>query len=377
MSSIKNRQDITRARRWVIKIGSALLTRNGQALDEVLINNLVQQILQLLHVGKEVVLVSSGAVAAGVSKLGLPGRPEQIHQLQAAAAVGQMSLVQAYEQAFKAGGKHTAQILLTHEDLSNRKRYLNARSTLLSLIEMGVVAVINENDTVVTDEIRFGDNDNLAALVVNLIQADVMIILTNQQGMYDQDPRENPAARLLDEVSANDEGLKSMAGGSKDGLGRGGMITKVQSAALAARSGAATVIAHGYESEVLLKLSRGERLGTLLLADQDKESARKQWLASHLKMAGELVLDEGAVKVLKNNRSSLLAVGVTQVSGRFSRGEMVACVDGRGTCVARGLANYSADEARKIAGKSSDEIESILGYVDEPELINRDNLVLV
>jgi glutamate 5-kinase len=372
----QQRNKVLKSKRWVVKVGSALLTNNGQGLDEALIAQLVKDIVTLIKQGKEVVLVSSGAVAAGVSKLGLAGRPEKIHQLQAAAAVGQMTLVQAYETAFKKAKKQTAQILLTHDDLSNRKRYLNARSTLLALIEMGVVPLINENDTVVTDEIRFGDNDNLAALVTNLIQAEVMVILTNQHGMYDSDPDENPNAQLLDGLSANDPSLKEMASGSKDGLGRGGMITKVQSAALAARSGATTIIAHGAEQKILERLAKGEVLGTLLWADKDSESARKQWIASHLNMAGELKLDDGAVKVLRNKNSSLLPVGVTEVRGDFARGDMVLCTDAEGRAVARGLVNYSADEAKKIAGKSSDEIESVLGYIDEPELINRDNLVL-
>ncbi len=372
-----NRKIIVDAKRWVVKVGSALLTNNGEGLDLQAIIRLVDQIELLLKADKEVVLVSSGAVAAGIRKLGLKGRPDKIHQLQAAAAVGQMSLVQAYETQFQKYQRQTAQILLTHDDLSNRKRYLNARNTLLTLIEMGVLAVINENDTVVTDEIRFGDNDNLAALVANLIQADVMVILTNQNGMYEQDPRENPEAKLLTDIDANDERLFSMASGSKDGLGRGGMITKVQSASLASRSGACTLIANGAESDILMRLARGENLGTLFRSNRSIESARKQWLASHLQMSGQLVLDDGAVRVLKNNDKSLLAVGVLEVKGDFVRGEMVVCCDQQGRAVARGLVNYGAEEARKIAGKSSEVIESILGYMEEPELINRDNLVLV
>jgi len=375
--SSTNRSIIVDAKRWVVKVGSALLTNNGQGLDIQAITRLVDQIEQLLKADKEVVLVSSGAVAAGIRKLGLKGRPDKIHQLQAAAAVGQMSLVQAYETQFQKYQRHTAQILLTHDDLSNRKRYLNARNTLLTLIDMGVLAVINENDTVVTDEIRFGDNDNLAALVANLIQADVMVILTNKNGMYEQDPRDNPAAKLLTDIDANDERLFSMASGSKDGLGRGGMITKVQSAALASRSGACTLIANGAESNILMRLAQGENLGTLFRSNRSIESARKQWLASHLQMSGQLILDDGAVKVLKNNDKSLLAVGVLEVKGDFARGEMVLCCDTQGKAVARGLVNYAAEDARKIAGKSSEAIESILGYMDEPELINRDNLVLV
>jgi len=370
------RKSFTHAKRWVIKIGSALLTDNGKGLDESVIINLVSDMLTLIAEGKELVLVSSGAVAAGVSQLGLASRPDSIHELQAAAAVGQMSLIQCYETHFKKADKHTAQVLLTHEDLSNRKRYLNARSTLKALIDLGVVPVINENDSVVTDEIRFGDNDNLAALVTNLVQADVLVILTNQQGMYDADPREQPSAKLLDNLFADDSRLQAMASGSKDGLGRGGMITKVQSASLAARSGASTIIAHGLENNVLSRLSSGEVLGSLLLANQDKASARKQWIASHLQMTGELILDQGAVAVLQNDSCSLLAVGVMEVKGSFARGDMVACFDERGKLIARGLVNYSAEDACKIAGHPSENIESILGYIAEPELINRDDLVL-
>lgn len=374
---MSQRANLKTAKRWVIKIGSALLTNNGQGLDQDMIERLVAQIEVLLAEDKEVVLVSSGAVAAGVSCLKLSQRPSKINELQAAAAVGQMSLIQAYESRFQKYGRQSAQILLTHDDLSNRTRYLNAKSTILELLKLGVVPVINENDTVATDEIRFGDNDNLAALVANLIQADAMVILTNQDGMFEQDPRDNPNATLLDNLDPNDRALKEMASGSKDGLGRGGMITKVQSAALAARSGTVTIIANGASEDVLAKISRGELVGSLFLAKADSESSRKQWLASHLQMAGELVIDDGAVRVLREGGSSLLSVGVREVRGNFSRGEMVACLNLQGEQIVRGLVNYNADETRKIAGKSSDEIASVLGYVDQAELIHRDNLVLV
>lgn len=365
-----------KSKRLVVKIGSALLTDNGKGLDLSAMAQWVDQMAQLRQQGVELVLVSSGAVAEGMSRLGLKQRPEQMHTLQAAAAVGQMGLVQAYEAQFQRHKLHTAQILLTHDDLSNRKRYLNARNTLLALLELGVIPVVNENDTVVTDEIRFGDNDTLAALVTNLIQADGMIILTDQAGMYERDPREDPAAAIIHEARANDKSLSRMATGSKNGLGRGGMSTKVAAAVLAARSGSFTVIAGGRESDVLNRLFAGEDLGTLLTADEEPLATRKQWLAGHLQMRGELVLDEGAVKVLKSSGKSLLAVGVKSVSGQFERGEMVVCLDESGDRIACGLINYSSQATAKIAGQSSDKISTILGYCEEPELIHRDNIVV-
>lgn len=376
MSSQKKRHLLAKSKRLVVKIGSALLTDNGKGLDLAAMARWVDQMAQLRQQGVELVLVSSGAVAEGMSRLGLKQRPHQMHTLQAAAAVGQMGLVQAYEAQFKRHKFHTAQILLTHDDLSNRKRYLNARNTLLALLELGVIPVVNENDTVVTDEIRFGDNDTLAALVTNLIQADGMIILTDQAGMYERDPREDPTAVIIHEARANDKSLVRMATGSKNGLGRGGMSTKVAAAVLAARSGSFTVIAGGRESDILNRLFAGEQLGTLLTADEEPLAARKQWLAGHLQMRGELVLDEGAVKVLKNSGKSLLAVGVKSVRGQFERGEMVVCLDEAGERIACGLINYSSQATAKIAGQSSDKISTILGYCEEPELIHRDNIVV-
>jgi glutamate 5-kinase len=335
--------------------------------------------VQLKKQGVEIVLVSSGAVAEGMCRLGWKTRPHALHELQAAAAVGQMGLVQAYESRFSAHGMHTAQVLLTHDDLSNRKRYLNARSTIRTLLDMGVIPVINENDTVVTEEIRFGDNDTLAALAANLVEAEHMIILTDQQGLFDKNPRLFDDARLVEQASANDQKLDAMVGDtdSAGALGRGGMATKLRAARLAARSGTSTVVAHGREPDILQRLRQGEQLGTLLLAEQAVSTARKQWLAGHLQIRGQLVLDEGAVRVLQESGRSLLAVGIKQVSGNFVRGEMVSCLDQQGREIARGLSNYSSVEVEKIKGQATDKIESLLGYIDEDEIIHRDNLVLV
>jgi glutamate 5-kinase len=371
-----SRDKLITAQRWVIKIGSALLTDDGRGLNREGMAAWVDQIAALRKGGKDVVLVSSGAVAEGMTRLGLKKRPESIHELQAAAAVGQMGLVQAYESNFTRHQLSTAQILLTHDDLSDRKRYLNARSTLRTLLQLGVVPVVNENDTVVTDEIRFGDNDTLAALVANLIEADALIILTDQKGMYDKDPRVNADAQLLDEVCANDERLEAMASGSAGALGRGGMLTKVRAARLAARSGALTVVVGGRENDVITRVIQGEMLGTLLTPEQEPWAARKRWLAGHLQTRGTLVLDAGAVRVLREAGKSLLPVGVKAVSGDFVRGEMVVCVDETGQEIARGLINYDIEASRKIIGHSSDEIGNLLGYSEEAELIHRDNLVI-
>lgn len=362
-------------RRWVIKIGSALLTNNGQRLDTDAIGEWVEQMARLESHGIEFVLVSSGAVAAGMSRLGWTKRPTLIHELQAAAAVGQMGLVQTYERAFHQYGRHTAQVLVDHDDLSNRQRYLNARSTLVTLLKLGVVAVVNENDTVVTDEIRFGDNDTLAALIANLVNADTLVILTDQQGMFEEDPRINPDAPLLRQASVDDPRLSSMASDGGE-FGRGGMITKVRAARLAARSGANTVIVGGRLPNVLLRLAEGEALGTLLTAGQQPQAARKRWLAGQLQVRGTLELDEGAVRVLKEQGRSLLPVGVKAVRGNFTRGDMVTCVGPDGREVARGLVNYSSQDAGRIMGLSSAQIPDILGYMDDEELIHRDNLVL-
>jgi glutamate 5-kinase len=374
---MKNREQLGRSKRWVVKIGSALLTNDGQGLDIEAIGGWVAQIGSLCREGIEVVLVSSGAVAEGMKRLNWTRRPHALYELQAAAAVGQMGLVQAYESRFQRYGLHTAQVLLTHEDLADRKRYLNARSTLRTLLRLGVVPVVNENDTVAVEEIRFGDNDTLGALVCNLVEADLLVILTDQSGLYERDPRRHPAAELIREAHAGDPALERMAGASGGALGRGGMITKVRAAARAARSGAATVIASGREPEALRRIARGEAIGTLLLPAREPLVARKQWLAGQLQLAGRLVLDPGAVRVLRESGRSLLPVGVVGVEGDFARGELVACVDQDGVEVARGLVNYSAEESRRIMRQPSDRIEALLGYVDEPELVHRDNLVLV
>lgn len=371
-----NRSAMASSKRWVVKIGSAQLTANGQGLDRASMARWVAQLAYLRQQGVDVVIVSSGAVAEGMNRLGWNKRPHEVHQLQAAAAVGQMGLIEAWESCFQAHQIRTAQILLTHDDLSDRKRYLNARSTLNELLNLGVVPVINENDTVVTDEIRFGDNDTLAALVANLVEADVLLILTDQIGMYDADPRQNPNAKLIEEALANDPRLREMASDSKGALGRGGMATKVRAAALAARSGCTSLIASGSEDQVVTRLFAGENIGTLLLPEQEKVAARKQWLASHLQMRGAVAIDDGAVRVLREAGKSLLPVGVREVRGEFKRGEMISVVSLTGERIACGLANYEADEARQIIGKPSDQIESVLGYSDGPELIHRDNLVL-
>ena len=374
---MNSRDRLTRTRRWVVKIGSALLTADGKGLDRESVAAWVAQMAARAESGVELVLVSSGAVAEGMSRMGWTHRPQALHGLQAAAAIGQMGLVQAWESAFQKHGLHTAQVLLTHEDLSNRRRYLNARSTLRALVELGVVPVINENDAVANEELRFGDNDTLAALVANLVEADLLILLTDQAGLYDSDPRNNPAARLLDEARVDDPELDAMAGGSGGALGRGGMATKLRAARLAARSGTPTVIAPGARPGILVEIAAGDTVGTLLIPSQGAEAARKRWLAGQLQVRGRLVLDAGAVKVLRGSGRSLLAVGVKSVEGRFDRGEVVACVGPDGSEVARGLVNYDSEETRRIQGRPSGEIAAILGYVDDEELIHRDNLVLV
>ncbi|MDD5036320.1 MAG: glutamate 5-kinase [Methylococcaceae bacterium] len=371
------RNDFPRARRIIVKIGSALLTGGGRGLDESAIAGWVAQIAELRRQGREVVLVSSGSVAEGMARLGWKARPQSLHQLQAAASVGQMGLVQTYESLFWAHQLHTAQILLTHEDLSERQRYLNSRSTLITLLQLGVVPVINENDTVATEEIRFGDNDTLGALVANSLEADLLIILTDQAGLYERDPRIDPSAKLVHQASINDPALGEMVGESRSGLGRGGMITKLRAGRLAARSGTATVIVGGREDNVLTRVVNGEVIGTFLIPDTDPLIARKRWLAGQLKLKGALVLDDGAKRVLRESGKSLLPIGVTAVSGEFRRGDLVACLDEEGKEIARGLANYSHGETRLIMRQPSSRIEELLGYVDEPELIHRDNLVLV
>jgi glutamate 5-kinase len=374
--SMTDRKKLGQCRRWVVKVGSSLLTNDGQGLDRELIAGWVAQIAALRAAGVELVLVSSGAVSEGMVRMGWSRRPRALHDLQAAAAIGQMGLIQTYEAAFQRHGLHTAQILLTHEDLSDRKRYLNARSTLTTLLRLDVIPVVNENDTVAIQELRFGDNDT--ALVANLVEAELLVLLTDQPGMYEQDPRTNPDTSLIREARADDDGLERMAGSGGVGRwGSGGMLTKVRAARRAARSGAMTIIADGRQADVLQAIASGNEVGTLIVPARAPLAARKQWLAGHLQVNGSLVLDDGAVKVLTGSGRSLLAVGVTEVCGEFRRGDLVACMDAGGREVARGLVNYDAAEAGRIAGQPSDRIEELLGYIDEPELIHRDNLVLL
>lgn len=370
------RKAVAESKRWVIKIGSALITNDGQGLNTQAIQSWVEQIANLHAAGKEVLLVSSGAVAEGMARIGWKLRPHALHELQAAAALGQMGLIQQFESCFKQHDIHTAQILLTHEDLSNRQRYLNARSTLKTLLSLGAIPIINENDTVATDEIRFGDNDTLAALVSNLVEANALVILTDQQGLFNKDPRYNENAELISESTANNRDLLTMAGDSGT-LGQGGMRTKITAAQHAARSGATTIIASGSVENILQKIALGETVGTLLAADNEPMTARKQWLANQLKISGKLFLDAGASKAVQQSGVSLLAVGVTQVEGDFQRGEVVSCIDQDGVEIARGLVNYDSKESQKIKGETSEKFENILGYVDDAELIHRDNLVLL
>jgi len=368
---------IAKASRLVVKVGSSLVTNEGRGIDHAAVARWAAEIAQLRAAGKSVVLVSSGAIAEGMQRLGWSTRPRAIHDLQAAAAVGQMGLVQAYETAFAQYGLHTAQVLLTHEDLADRRRYLNARTTLTTLLGLHVIPIINENDTVTTDEIRFGDNDTLGALVTNLLEADALVLLTDQHGLYTADPRSDPSATLVREARAGDPALETMAGGAGSAIGRGGMLTKVLAAKRAARSGAATIIASGREPDVLARLASGEPIGTLLTAERSMLAARKQWLADHVRLAGRLTLDEGAVRAITRHGKSLLPIGVVAVAGQFGRGEIVGCFAPDGREVARGLVNYAAQEAARIVRRPSSDIEAVLGYVDEPELIHRDNLVVL
>jgi glutamate 5-kinase len=371
------RSVIADAKRLVVKVGSSLVTNDGRGLDHEAIGRWAQQIAELRKRGKEVVLVSSGAIAEGMQRLGWAKRPREIDELQAAAAVGQMGLAQVYESRFAERGIRTAQILLTHADLADRERYLNARSTLLTLLRLSVVPIINENDTVITDEIKFGDNDTLGALVANLIEGDALIILTDQTGLYTADPRKDPNATLVGEAVAGDPELEAMAGGAGTSIGRGGMLTKIIAAKRAAHSGADTVIASGREPDVLVRLASGEAIGTQLIARMARLAARKQWMADHLQVRGRVIIDDGACAKVTSEGKSLLPIGVVDVQGVFARGEVIACVNAQGREIARGLTNYGSTEARMIQRKPSGEIENVLGYMLEPELIHRDNLVVV
>lgn len=367
---------VANARRIVVKVGSSLVTDEGRGLDRAAIDRWGAEIAALRAAGKQVVVVSSGAVAEGMKRLGWTRRPSEMHELQAAAAVGQMGLAQVYESCFSEHGLQTAQVLLTHEDLADRRRYLNARSTLRTLLELAVVPIINENDTVVTDEIKFGDNDTLGALVTNLIDADVLVILTDQQGLYTADPRKDPAATLLPAVRAGDPRLEAIAGGTGSSIARGGMITKVRAAQRAARGGASTVVASGRLDSVLKRLAAGESIGTQFVADIPRLAARKQWMADHLQLRGSVTVDDGAARALRAEGRSLLPIGVVEVQGDYERGEVIAIRDHQGEELGRGLSNYSSSDTRRIMRRASSEIEAILGYIEEPELIHRDDLVL-
>jgi glutamate 5-kinase len=371
------RHDFTHAKRIVVKIGSSLLTAGGQGLNKAAIANWVDQMSRLRCQGIDILLVSSGSVAEGISRLGLKQRPKTLHELQAAASVGQMGLIQIFENSFQKHDLHSAQVLLTHDDLSDRQRYLNARSTLLTLLSFGVVPVINENDAVATEEIRFGDNDTLAALVANLVEAELLIILTDQTGLFDADPSIHDSAQLISSASVNDTLLDEVAGESTSGLGRGGMYTKVKAARIAARSGAATVIVSGNIENVVEHVIAGQELGTFLIPDIAPLAARKQWLAGQLQIKGQLVLDDGAIKSLTLDGKSLLAAGIKSVNGQFKRGDLVSCISAQTQEVARGLVNYNAADAAKIAGKNSTEFEHLLGYADDIALIHRDNMVIL
>ncbi|MBI2769913.1 MAG: glutamate 5-kinase [Burkholderiales bacterium] len=369
-------QVLRAARRIVVKVGSSLVTNEGRGLDETAIGEWCRQLAALAQDGREVIMVSSGAIAEGMKRLGWATRPHQVHELQAAAAVGQMGLAQVYETKLRENGLGSAQVLLTHADLADRERYLNARSTLLTLLSLKVIPVINENDTVVNDEIKVGDNDTLGALVANLVEADLLVILTDQKGLYSADPRKDPAANFIHEAKAGDAALEAMAGGAGSSLGKGGMITKILAAKRAAGSGASTVIAWGREPDCLVRLSRGEAIGTMLVAPTQKNQARKQWMADHLQLRGAITVDDGAAAKLQGEGKSLLPIGMTAVEGDFSRGDVIAIRDAGGGEIARGLANYAAAEARLLCRKPSGEIERLLGYVAEPEMVHRTNLVM-
>jgi glutamate 5-kinase len=372
----KEREKIKETRRWVIKIGSALITDNGCGLKHNNLDNWVNQICTLSKRGIEVVIVSSGAVAEGLARLGWDNRPNVVHKLQAAAAVGQMGLIQAYEVCFQKYNKRTAQVLLTHDDIANRTRYLNARTSLNTLLQLGVIPIVNENDTVATDEIRFGDNDTLAGLVANLIDAELLVILTDQKGLYTSDPRENKFARFIEQADVNDQSLKNYAGDSSN-HGRGGMRTKLKAASIAAKSNTQTVIASGNEKAILLKIAEGNVVGTLLTTPKETLRARKQWLANQSHLKGTITLDGGAVTALIKSGKSLLPIGVKSITGEFKRGEIISCVDQDGKEIARGLSNYDSVQARLIIGKSSKEIQELLDCAEEDEIIHRDNMILI
>ena len=372
----KERETIKSTKRWVIKIGSALITDNGCGLKHDNLDNWVNQISALRERGIDIVIVSSGAVAEGLTRLNWKNRPNIIHKLQAAAAVGQMGLIQAYETCFQKYNKQTAQVLLTHDDISNRTRYLNARTSLNTLLQLGVVPIVNENDTVAPDEIRFGDNDTLAGLVANLIDAELLVLLTDQNGLYTSDPRKDSSAELIEQAKADDESLEKYAGDSSN-YGRGGMLTKLKAASIASKSNTQTIIASGNESSILLKIANSEKVGTLLTTSEDTLQAKKQWLANQAYLKGSVTIDSGAVTAIIKSGKSLLPIGVKSITGEFKRGEIISCIDLDGKEIARGLSNYDSIQATSIMGKSSEEIGELLDCKDEDELIHRDNMILI
>ena len=372
----KERETIKSTKRWVIKIGSALITDNGCGLKHDNLDNWVNQISTLRERGIDIVIVSSGAVAEGLTRLNWKNRPNIIHKLQAAAAVGQMGLIQAYETCFQKYNKQTAQVLLTHDDISNRTRYLNARTSLNTLLQLGVVPIVNENDTVATDEIRFGDNDTLAGLVANLIDAELLVLLTDQNGLYTSDPRKDSSVELIEQAKADDESLEKYAGDSSN-YGRGGMLTKLKAASIASKSNTQTIIASGNESSILLKIANSEKVGTLLTTSEDTLQAKKQWLANQAYLKGRVTIDSGAVTAIIKSGKSLLPIGVKSITGEFKRGEIISCIDLDGKEIARGLSNYDSKQATSIMGKSSEEIGELLDCKDEDELIHRDNMILI
>ncbi len=372
---VDGQRQLKACKRIVVKIGSSLLTANGQGLDLEAISHWAKQIVDLHHAGHEMILVTSGAVAEGMVRMKLPHRPTDLPSLQACAAIGQMGLIQTWSSVLDRHHIKTAQVLLTHDDLTDRRRYLNSCDALQQLIDWHVIPVINENDTVSTDEIRFGDNDTLAAMVAGQVHADLLIILTDQQGMFDADPRSNPEAKLLSTVRALDETLFEMAGGSGT-LGTGGMLTKVRAARLAAKSGCPTLIASGESDRVLARLMAGELLGTLFITDDDRMTAHQQWLAAHLQTAGRLVIDDGAVNAIKTQHRSLLPVGVKAIEGHFDRGDVVECVDRQGKRIAVGRVNFSSRSAELVKGLASDKVYQVLGEARSLEMIHRNHMAI-
>ena len=371
--------DLKHGARLVVKIGTSVITNNKNAVCDRMINTLASQISTLQKEGFKVIIVSSGAIAAGVHRMGWKQKPKKISHLQAAAAVGQVSLVETYEKEFKKNGLTTAQVLITGEDFSSRKRYLNSRATFETLLNENILVIVNENDTVSTDEIKVGDNDTLAASIANAIQADLFVILTDQKGLFTENPTSSSQAELIKSVDADDEMLSRVASKSHSEFGTGGMETKIKAARIVAGLGIDTIIASGFEVDILLKIKSKNFVGTTILSGKKNKaiSAKKQWILNHIKAKGKLYLDSGAIAALVQFNKSLLPVGIVKIDGRFDRGDLVVCMTEKGVEVARGLINYSSLEAEKISGLLSEQIEKELGYMEEPEVIHKDNLILI